>query len=139
MRGLKILNLILFDTYGERDSRSKFLNILLEACATGKHVSTTAGEQEIDLVHIDDVCAGVEAGIKELDKWDANNGVMKRGLGSGKPIKIKELMVRVALQIGKPLFAKIGERDYRAREVMKAYRGYVRPAGWMPTKSDYHK
>ena len=138
LRGLRILQLILFDTYGGGDTRSKLLNILQDACAYGKQVHTTAAEQEIDLVHIDDVCAGVHAGIRELDSWDPTHGVMIRGLGSGQPIQVKDLIERVESKLGKKLMTKIGAREYRTREVMKVYRAYKRPEGWVPSTTEFH-
>lgn len=137
LRGLKILQLLMFDTYGEDDARRKLLKILQDACARDEEIGTTPGEQEIDLVHIDDVCAGVQAAIRELDAWDASQGVLQLGLGSGAPIRVKELIARVGVRAGKPLRAKIGERDYRAREVMTAYRGYRRPIGWLPLRTEF--
>ena len=137
LRGLKILQLIMFDTYGEDDSRRKLLKILQDACIRNEEIGTTPGEQEIDLVHIDDVCAGVEMAIRELDTWDAAQGQLIRGLGSGAPILVKELISRVGAQAGKTLRAKIGDRPYRAREVMKAYRNYRRPTGWVPKHTQF--
>jgi nucleoside-diphosphate-sugar epimerase len=139
LRGLKFLQLIMFDTYGEDDTRRKLLKILQDACARDEEIGTTPGDQEIDLVHIDDVCAGVEAAIRELDTWDTSQGVLVRGLGSGAPIRVKDLITRVGAQVGKALRAKIGERDYRPREVMKVYRNYRRPAGWSPKRTEFQQ
>jgi CDP-3, 6-dideoxy-D-glycero-L-glycero-4-hexulose-4-reductase len=137
LRGLRIVQLIMFDTYGEHDTRRKLLKILQDACARGEDIGTTPGEQEIDLVHIDDVCAGIESAIRELDDWDTSQGVLERGLGSGQPIRVKELISRVEKLAGKPLRANIGERTYRPREVMLAYRNYRRPAGWTPERTEF--
>ncbi|MCA6216840.1 NAD-dependent epimerase/dehydratase family protein [Ideonella sp. B7] len=137
LRGLKILQLIMFDTYGEDDSRRKLLKILQDACARGEEIGTTPGEQEIDLVHVDDACAGIVSAIREVQGWDPSQGVMVRGLGSGKPIRVKELISRVSERAGKALRANIGERSYRPREVMQAYRNYRRPAGWEPARTEF--
>lgn len=139
LRGLKVLQVIMFDTYGEDDTRRKLLKILQDACSRDEEIGTTHGDQEIDLVHIDDVCAGVEAAIRELDTWDASQGVLVRGLGSGAPIRVKDLITRVGAQAGKPLRAKIGDRNYRPREVMKVYRNYQRPAGWSPKRTEFQQ
>jgi nucleoside-diphosphate-sugar epimerase len=139
LRGLKVLQLIMFDTYGKGDTRRKLLKILQEACANNEEIDTTPGEQDIDLVHIDDVCAGVEAAIRELDTWQTSQGVLIRGLGSGEPIRVKDLISRVGAQAGKPLRARIGERDYRPREVMKVYRNYRRPVGWSPKVTEFQQ
>lgn len=137
LRGLKILQLIMFDTYGEDDTRRKLLKMLQDACARGEEISTTPGEQEIDLVHIDDVCAGIESAIHDLQDWDASQGILVQGLGSGKPINVKELISRVGSKAGKDLHAKIGERSYRPREVMRVYKNYRRPTGWSPKKREF--
>ncbi|MCE4558041.1 NAD-dependent epimerase/dehydratase family protein [Roseateles cellulosilyticus] len=138
LRGLKILQLIMFDTYGEDDVRRKLLRILQDACARDEEIGTTPGDQEIDLVHIDDVCAGVEAAIQDLRQADPSEGLVVRGLGSGKPITVKALIARVGASAGKPLRAKIGERSYRPREVMQVYRDYARPSGWSPQRTEFH-
>jgi CDP-3, 6-dideoxy-D-glycero-L-glycero-4-hexulose-4-reductase len=137
LRGLKILQLIMFDTYGEDDTRRKLLKILQDACARDEEIGTTLGEQEIDLVHIDDVCAGIESAIGDLQNWEASQGILVRGLGSGKPIRVKELISRVGKKAGKEFRAKIGERPYRPREVMRVYKNYPRPTGWSPKKTEF--
>jgi nucleoside-diphosphate-sugar epimerase len=137
LRGLKILQLIMFDTYGEDDVRRKLLKILQDASSGDEDIGTTPGDQEIDLVHIDDVCAGVEAAIQDLQRADPSQGLLVRGLGSGRPITVKALITRVGELAGKPLRAKIGERSYRPREVMRVYRDYPRPTGWTPKRTEF--
>lgn len=131
LQGLKISYIILFDTYGENDERKKIINVLQNAVARNESISTTFGDQEIDLVHIEDVCAGVECAIKELEVWDASNGLLVRGLGSGAPITVKELIKRLGAT------AILGGLPYRNREVMKVYRNYQRPMNWAPLKTKY--
>jgi CDP-3, 6-dideoxy-D-glycero-L-glycero-4-hexulose-4-reductase len=137
LRGLRILELITFDTYGEGDTRQKLLNILVDSCMRGEVVGTTLGEQEIDLVHIDDICMGVEAALNDLKKWDPAHGILVLGLGSGSPILVKELISRVGRQTGKEMRAKLGERPYRPREIMKVYKNYRRPSGWTPERTEF--
>lgn len=137
LRGLKILQLIMFDTYSENDTRRKLLTLLLEAGDRGEEISTTLGEQEIDLVHIDDVCQGVECAVRELQYWDPSKGILVRGLGSGKPILVKELILRVEKKLKKNTQAKIGGRTYRPREVMRVWRNYVRPTDWTVDRTEF--
>lgn len=137
LRGLKVLQLIMFDSYSETDKRRKLLNLIKDACIKGEVIGTTEGDQEIDLVHINDICKGVERALDELQEWDTSQGMLIRGLGSGCPITIKELLYRVAKIYGKPVYATIGERPYRPREVMKVYRKYTRPSGWKTTRIEF--
>jgi nucleoside-diphosphate-sugar epimerase len=129
LQGLKILSLILFDTYSENDNRVKLYRLLQDAIINNVEIGVTHGEQEIDLVHIDDICSGVELAITELDAWDTSQGLLVLGLGSGAPITVKELIRRIGAR------AIIGARPYRNREVMKVYRKYNRPKGWSLTKT----
>jgi len=117
--------------------RRKLLKILQDASSRDEDIGTTPGDQEIDLVHIDDVCAGVEAAIQDLGLADPTQGLLVLGLGSGKPITVKELITRVGSNAGKALRAKIGERTYRPREVMRVYRDYRRPTGWSPKRTEF--
>lgn len=139
LNGLKILALILFDTYGEDDVRRKLLNILVAAAEEGEAIDTTRGEQEIDLVHVDDVCQGVELAVEELSQWDTNEGVLIRGIGSGDPITVNELIERIARKVSGKLRVNLGGREYRSREVMHVYRGYEKPRGWKPQRHEYQK
>lgn len=139
LRGLHILYLILFDTYGEGDSRKKLLNILIDAALNGTQIDTTYGEQEIDLVHINDICQGVVNAINELHDWDPMKGVLVRGLGSGNPITIKELINRVSQKYCTSIKANIGGRPYRSREIMKTYKKFIKPKNWFPKINEYNK
>ena len=60
---LRAVTLVLSDTYGPGDHRPKILNLVKQAAKTGKLLQLTDGQQEYDIVHIDDVvCAFLEAG-----------------------------------------------------------------------------
>ncbi|MDF1760615.1 MAG: NAD(P)-dependent oxidoreductase [Coxiellaceae bacterium] len=52
---IRCLSLILYDTYGETDPRKKLLNLLIAHTASKKVLKLTAGEQKLDMVHVDDV------------------------------------------------------------------------------------
>lgn len=131
LKGLKILNLIIFDTYGENDKRNKLLNLLYEAQKNNKSLDTTQGDQEIDLVHIDDICEGVEKAFIQLENWNPSKGLLTLGLGSGEPILVKELIRKIGIK------ANFGFLQYRDREVMRVYKNYKRPDGWIPKHSKF--
>lgn len=132
LRGLKIMSIMLFDTYGEKDNRKKLLNLLLACAKTKTHLGLTPGDQEIDLVHINDVCKGVRQCIRELETWKPTQGVMKRGLGSGTTLTIKNLVDHISDTFQIPLNVSYGARSYREREVMTVFRNYTRPKNWSP-------
>lgn len=56
-------NIYLFDNYGENDSRGKIVQLLIEAAITGKRLDLGSKNQLINLLHVDDVIAGVLAAL----------------------------------------------------------------------------
>src|SRR5262249_17930566 len=54
-RGLRVITLKLFETYGPDDLRPKILNLLRQAAAQQAPLDLSPGEQLLDLVYIDDV------------------------------------------------------------------------------------
>ena len=135
--GVLISSLTLFDVYGPDDERTKIYNLLTNAAVNKTIIDTTTGDQEIELVHVDDVCRGVSSAIRELGKWNSNDGVMKRGLGHGRPITLKNLIGRIAMASGNTNFATLGVRPYREREIMRVVKSYVRPDGWLPKIDEF--
>ena len=130
LRGLKCASLLLFDTFGAGDDRKKLLNLLIHAALTDSKLGITPGDQQIDLVEITDVCRGVRNCIGELDDWDTAGGVLKRGLGSGNPLKVKELVDEIKKIFGQDVNIELGKRNYRDREVMRVYQKYTPPKNW---------
>ena len=61
------VSLKLFDTYGSNDKRKKILNLLLESYKKNKFLATTAGNQYLDYVHIDEVCQLIHKIINDIE------------------------------------------------------------------------
>lgn len=135
LQGLRIASIRLFDTYGEDDDRSKLLNHLIAASLSGQKIDVTLGEQEIDLVQIDDVAEGVLLVLNELQNHDPTSGVSVYGLGTGHPGTVRDLITQLEQQTGRRINAKFGGRPYRDREVMKTWKNFRIPAGWRPSRS----
>jgi nucleoside-diphosphate-sugar epimerase len=53
--GVKITNLMLFDTYGPNDKRRKVLNLVIDAMIKNEDLNMSLCQQAIDLIYIDDV------------------------------------------------------------------------------------
>ena len=115
-RGLSVLTLKLFDTYGLGDTRRKLVQLLIDAALTGKTLAMSPGEQTVDMTHVDDVvdafvvaAARVEAAGEPLDEnWFV----------SGERMTVRNLAARVAANVGRPMEPQFGGRPYRPREVM---------------------
>lgn len=117
---IKAITLKLFDTYGPDDHRPKLFNLLKKAATTGESLNMSAGEQLIDLVHIDDVIeAYVIAAQRLLDGQVSQHE--RYAVSSGHPLPLKEL---VQLYVGvteQAIAVNWGARPYRYREVMNPW------------------
>lgn len=127
------ISLKLYDVYGLDDPRNKILNILLKAFEKDEEVLLTQGEQEIDLVHIDDVVNGfLIAGEYLLNIADRKfNHVY--GLATKKPIKIKDLVNLINKYSPKQLKVRLGAIPYRKRQIFKIIYTDENLPFWKPT------
>lgn len=115
--GFQIITLKLSDTYGESDPRKKLVHLLLKAAVSGEVLKMSPGQQQIDLVHVDDVVdAYVGAGKILFNEKNKTN--KSYSIKSGRPITVKELVEIVESAVGHTLNIKWGGRQYRKREVM---------------------
>lgn len=119
-KGLKVITLKLFDTFGPYDNRPKLMNLLRETCATGTTLDMSPGEQIIDMVHIDHV---VSAYLKAAERLmqDKVNGHEIYGVSSERPQKLKDFVLFLEREWGCEIPVRWGARPYREREVMKPW------------------
>ena len=129
--GFKAITLKLFDTYGPDDPRPKLFHLLNKVATSGEPLDMSAGEQLIDLVHIDDV---VEAYVIAAERLLAGAVLQHEhyAVSTGRPIPLKVLVELYAEVTGKNIEVNWGARPYRYREVMVPWNlGLIIP-GWSP-------
>jgi len=119
-KGIKAITLKLFDTYGADDPRSKLLNLLMRIAVTGEKLAMSPGEQEIDLVHIDDVVQAYLIAAQRLRDGEVMSHELY-GVGTDQPLTLKALAAIIEKQTGKTLNVEWGGRPYREREMMETY------------------
>lgn len=126
---IKAITLKLFDTYGENDKRPKLINLLNKFADEGTELNMSLGEQELDLVHIDDV---VEGFIKAYEYLIENKRLNYEnfGIATGRAIQLKELINTFENVSGKKIKINWGGREYRKREVMKLWNTYNKLPNW---------
>ena len=127
--GIRAITLKLFDTYGETDKRPKLINLLNQIADEKKELKMTPGEQVIDLVHVDDV---VSAFIRAYEYLLENEQLKYKdfGVGTEKPVSLKELILLFEKITGKKLNVVWGGREYRKREVMGLWKDYETLPNW---------
>ncbi|MDD5296582.1 MAG: NAD(P)-dependent oxidoreductase [Rhodocyclaceae bacterium] len=128
-RGLRMITLRLFDTYGVDDPRPKLIPLLRRAAKSGEALEMSPGEQKIDLVHVDDVVECFIVAARRL-----RDGLVKSsevyGVTTGKPLRLRDIVKIFSEQMGTPLNIRWGARPYREREVMQPWSGGHCLPGW---------
>ncbi len=117
---LRFCTLKLCDTYGPGDKRKKLFNLWDSVAKTGEVLEMSAGEQLIDIVHVDAV---VEAFLKLIQMLEAE-ACRKRNMetyyvSSGEEITLRDLANKYQETNNVTLNIKWGAKPYRKREVMR--------------------
>lgn len=111
------ITLKLFDTYGPDDKRGKLISLLDKLSKTKEGLSMSAGEQIVELTHINDVCAAYLAAIELIDEKDAGSNDCY-GVSSNEKYNLRTLVEIYEKANNVNLDIKWGGRPYREREVM---------------------
>ena len=128
---MRICTLKLCDTYGPNDTRRKIFALFEEIARTGETLQMSAGEQKMDILHIDDVVEGFAHLAQMMQNGD--NLREEYVLSSGRQLTLRELSAKYEHEHNVHLNIEWGARPYRTREVMIPYKGNILP-GWMPKR-----
>lgn len=126
---LRTATLIVFDTFGVDDTRGKILDRMIAATRSGTPLDLSPGEQEIDLVHVEDVVDAVLMAAAGL----VAGSLMPGGrfvLSSGDAVTLRGLAGRIEAALGQSVPARWGALPYRAGEIMRPWRGGTPLPGW---------
>ncbi|GGY62931.1 paratose synthase [Cellvibrio zantedeschiae] len=133
-QSINVITLRIFDTYGLYDKRKKLVSMLVESSKQSLQIEMSPGEQEIDLVYVDDVVDAFLVAI-ELILKSPNSSHLTYGISSEKPITLKKLVDILNSISPQKLKVKWGARDYRDREVMYTWKDFIRLPNWKPKVS----
>ncbi len=105
----------LYLTYGPKQEVNRFLPIIIDGCLKNEKFRCSSGKQLRDFVHVYDVIGAI---FKSLNNKKAFGEIIN--IGSGKPQKIKNVILLIRKIIGKggPQFGKI---KLRKDEILKLY------------------
>jgi len=116
--------------YGPGQKEDMFLPALIGTLLRGETFDMSAGEQTRDFIYIDDV---VDAMIKAASRPESFGQVIN--IGSGNPVAMSELALRVQQLLGKSGLVRAGALNYRNGEVMEYFvraEKAHRTLGWAP-------
>ncbi len=127
-RGLRVVTLRLYDTFGPDDDRPKLMALLKRFAASGEPLAMSPGAQKICPLFISDVISGFQQAAAEVAVLEPGEGRLY-ALPGPECVTLREFVARFARAYGQAPDIRWGERPYRAREVMEPWRGPVLP-GW---------
>ncbi len=130
--GLRLLELHLYDSYGENDPRNKLFNRLKAATESGDEFAMSEGQQRVHLVHVADLVRGVALACDQVRTFKAGERRVYR-LPSAKAVSLRELVA--AFDAVNPVHSvkvRWGARPYRLREVFQPWEGAEILPGWRP-------
>ena len=128
------MHLKISDTYGSGDTRKKIFALWKDQLTSNEPLAMSAGEQEINILHVDDVVNGIHRSIDWLSQLQRGQGINKSfALSSNEVLSLKDLARAFESAAGQPLNIEWGGRPYRDREVMQTWRNFEPLPGWSPT------
>ncbi|MCB1769754.1 MAG: NAD(P)-dependent oxidoreductase [Candidatus Competibacteraceae bacterium] len=129
--GLRLLELHLYDSYGEDDPRKKLINLLKHSAQAADNLAMSLGEQQMHLVHVDDVVRGFVLACRQvLEQAPSERRVYR--LPSNHPVSLRELVERFPVCSDKVVHVAWGARPYRTREVFQPWENAPVLPGWRP-------
>lgn len=129
---LKLIDLVLYDNYGANDTRGKIINILCSSLYIKEPINLSPGEQNLNLVYVDDTVKAIHTSIKKIIEIPTDIG--NRNLycvRPNKPITLKDLAAKMEQTFNRQLNIKWGGVCYRENELMNPWSGPVLP-NWNP-------
>lgn len=125
---LRAVTLVISDTYGPGDHRPKILNLIRKAAQTGEKIALSTGEQDYDVVYIDDVVSAFCLAGEQLLRGKYQNSVFQ--IVPDCPLTLRETVEEMLQVNNLTLNAGWGERQSAAREIKKAVRIYPNLPEW---------
>lgn len=115
---IRAVTLQLYDTYGPHDPRKKLLWWLRHSIDAQEAIPFSAGEQQMDMVYIDDIISAYTKAIEYIIKKQTKN-IDIFPIATGEIHTLREVAQIFEMAIGKKLNIDWGKRPYRTREVMQ--------------------
>jgi nucleoside-diphosphate-sugar epimerase len=139
---LKAATLTIFESYGPHDTRRKLIPALLQAAKSGTLLDMVPPEQQLDMVHVQDVVRAFERAL-HLTHESSGSSVSVYGIATGEPVTLQQLLDTLNTVIteesdrssaftAQPIRCRWGARCYRSREALIPWRDYTPLPQWAP-------
>lgn len=119
----------LYDVFGEDDTRPKIWNILREKALRGETVDMSPGDQELYLVHVDDVALAFLKTYEWMVDYPLNKFRIF-GVFNNEKDTLKNLVSKYEEKMGLKFLINWGANPYKEREILKPRTPYKRVPKW---------
>lgn len=120
--GLDIKQVILYDTFGPRDTRDKLVPNVLAALAAGRAIELGPSAQQINLLYVDDVISGLIAAVEPQE-------APLLSLRSPINVTVGEFVRILGEVVGTPLTCSFNEAG-NVNEAVLSAGNWLTPVGW---------
>lgn len=129
---LNFLNIVCEHFYGEGEQDEKFIPSIIKKCLdNAEYIELTLGEQKRDFIYIDDLVNGLLLILSNLDQFTQFQSLE---IGSGKPLKIRDVVEKIHILTNSKSILRFGAIPYRLNEIMesKVNLTQLKTLGWSP-------
>ena len=116
--GYQVISAILYSIYGGDMTVKRVMDYIAESINATENVAMTAGEQQLDFIHVNDVVDFYKCLLENCQRLPKD--VRKIPVGTGKAIKIKSIANIIESVSNKKCHIDWGALPYRERDIMFA-------------------
>jgi len=129
--GINFINVKMEHMYGPGEDSNRFMPLLIRKILNNEKVDMTKGEQARDFIYVEDA---VEAYATILQNAEIFKGFREIEVGSGAPVRIKDLANTIKNMIGSKSTINFGAIPYRKNEPMYTCANIspLKRMGWTP-------
>jgi len=120
LSGYKYVTAVPYSVYGGKSKVKRIFDYMLEALDSSKPVGMTAGDQILDFIHVEDVCAFYLSIMSDFEKYQNLEQGREFYLGTGRGHSLRDVANMIEAATGKKLNIKWGDIPYRDRDTMHA-------------------
>ncbi|MCX6750229.1 MAG: NAD-dependent epimerase/dehydratase family protein, partial [Candidatus Pacearchaeota archaeon] len=130
-KGINFINVKMEHMYGPGEDSNRFMPSLIKKMMKNEKVDMTKGEQARDFIYVEDA---VEAYATILHNAEIFKGFREIEVGSGAPVRIKDLANTIKNMIGSKSTINFGAIPYRKNEPMYTCANIspLKRMGWTP-------
>ena len=118
-----------FIAYGPGQRGSMAIPYALQCAQARQRAEFSEGEQRRDFVHVDDVAAGIAQAALRVAELETHFAICN--LGCGVPVRLRDVLERIALKTGSQDRFVFGARPMRANEPKEQYADVAAAEHWL--------